>query len=375
MTISLSPQEEEAIKLISPRKFHRLFTLPATENHGPLKVSYAIAGPEDGDVPTILLCGGMFCTRWHTIGYEHLAQKEGVRVISIDRPAFGGSTPVPLSQRISIFLETIPALLTHLNIRTVSLVSHSAGTHFALNLLYHHPHLLSPTHPSITLISPWVHQSHTSVSFLLAAASLPNPLLNYWDSVNNFIINRASPTLASSSGVLSASTSFFRGMDLGADEKGKEKERMCQEGYGMSFGVRKEVERLTGKYIFAENMKGANDEARLCLKSTGGCGWDACEDYVAFVRDLKESWEKKVDGDGGNGKLKVKIMFAEEDAMIGKKGKEYFEDCWAQEKCGRGVEVAIVETKGTDHDSVTNPEKGYMSSVFSAVRESKRGSE
>ena len=85
MSITISPQEEEAIKLISPWKFHRLFTLPATENHGPLKVSYSTAGQEDGDVPTILLCGGMFCTRWNTIKYEHLAQEEGVRVLSIDR--------------------------------------------------------------------------------------------------------------------------------------------------------------------------------------------------------------------------------------------------------------------------------------------------
>jgi len=85
MPINLSPQEEEAIKIISPQKFHRLFTLPATENHGLLKVSYAISGPEDGDVPTILFCGGMFCTRWHMIQYEHLAQEEGVRIVSIDR--------------------------------------------------------------------------------------------------------------------------------------------------------------------------------------------------------------------------------------------------------------------------------------------------
>jgi hypothetical protein len=88
MPINISPEEEEAIKIISPRKYHRLFNLPATENHGPLKVSYAIAGPEDGDVPTILLCGGMFCTRWHTIGYEHIAQENGVRVLSIDRLVF-----------------------------------------------------------------------------------------------------------------------------------------------------------------------------------------------------------------------------------------------------------------------------------------------
>jgi hypothetical protein len=85
MSFNLSPQEEEAIKIISPRKFHRLFTLPATENHGPLKVSYSITGPEEGDVPTILFCGGMAHTRWSNISYEHLAQKEGVRILAVDR--------------------------------------------------------------------------------------------------------------------------------------------------------------------------------------------------------------------------------------------------------------------------------------------------
>jgi hypothetical protein len=93
MPINLSPQEEEAIKIISSQKFHRLFTLAATENHGPLKVTYAIAGPEDGDIPTILFCGGMFCTRWHMIKYEHLAQKEGVRIVSIDRSVSQSFSP------------------------------------------------------------------------------------------------------------------------------------------------------------------------------------------------------------------------------------------------------------------------------------------
>ncbi|KAI9744907.1 MAG: hypothetical protein M1818_001833 [Claussenomyces sp. TS43310] len=369
MPINLSPQEEEVIKIISPRKFHRVFTLPATENHDPLKVSFALVGPEDGDVPTILLCDGMFSSRWHTIGYEHLAQKAGVRVVSIDRPGFGASTPVPLSSRLPIFLETVTALLSFLGIKHVSLVSHSAGTVFALNLLHHHPSLLSPTHPTLTLISPWVHQSQTSVSFLVAASSLPNPVLNYWDDVCGFIVNRASPTLASSSGVLSAFAGVFGGKD---GKNVEEEERKCKEGYGISLSVRKELEKMTSKYIFEENTKGANDEARLCLKSTEGCGWDACEDYPEFVKNLKQSWEKKTDGEGGTGKLKVKIVFAEEDAMIGKKGMEYFKGCWTQEKCGRGVEVECLQIEGTDHDSVKNPDIGFMQSMFLTAKENGR---
>jgi hypothetical protein len=199
-------------------------------------------------------------------------------------------------------------------------------------------------------------------------------VLNYWDNVNGFIVNRASPTLASSSGVLSAFAGFFRGKD-GNETKKKveEEERKCKEGYGMSLSVKKELEKMTCKYIFEENTKGLNDEARLCLKSTEGCGWDACEDYPEYVKNLKQSWEKKTDGEGGKGKLKVKIVFAEEDAMIGKKGMEYFKECWTQEKCGRGIEVECVQIEGTDHDSVMNPEMGFMQSIFSTAKENEGG--
>lgn len=195
-------------------------------------------------------------------------------------------------------------------------------------------------------------------------------MLNYWDRLNGFIVNRASPTLASSSGVLSAFAGFFGGKDASETKKNLEdRERKCQEGYGMSLSVRKELERITAKYVFEEDTKGLNDEARLCLKSTEGCGWDACEDYPGFVENLKQSWEKKIDGEGGRGKLKVKIAFAEEDVMIGKKGMEYFKECWTQEKCGRGIEVECVQIEGTDHDSITNPEMGFIQSIFSTAKE------
>ncbi|KAE9373215.1 alpha/beta-hydrolase [Stipitochalara longipes BDJ] len=361
----ISPKEDEVIRIISPRKFHRLFRLPATENHGALKVSYSIAGPEHGDVPTILFIGGMFCTRWNNIGYEFLAQKEGVRILSIDRPGFGASTPVPLNQRIPTFLETIPALLTHLSIPHISIVSHSAGTHFALNLLSAHPELLSPTHPSITFISPWVHQSRTSVLSLVTASHLPNPLLDYWDNTVSFIVNRVSPTVGVSSGVLSSFTGLFKSAEMDKDKRDEE-EKKCREAYGITGDVKKELEKVTMKYVFEENMKGANDEARLCLKSTEGCGWLACEDYPEFVKCTREKWENLVDS--GRGKLKVRIVLPEEDAMVGEKGKEYFKECWSQEKCGKGVEVECVEIKGTDHDSVTSPEHGVLGPLFSAAR-------
>ena len=78
--------EEQAIELIAPRKYHQVFTLPATSEHGPLRVTYAIAGVEHGDdVPTIVFCGGMFGSRWQAPFQNFIAEKEGVRLLYIDR--------------------------------------------------------------------------------------------------------------------------------------------------------------------------------------------------------------------------------------------------------------------------------------------------
>jgi hypothetical protein len=80
---------------------------------------------------------------------------------------------------------------------------------------------------------------------------------------------------------------------------------------------------------------------------------------------LKAVWEEKVRS--GSAKLKVKIVFAEEDVMTGVKGRKYFEDCWMQEKCGDGIEVECGEVKGTDHDSVLDLSKGILGEIFATL--------
>ena len=68
------------------------------------------------------------------------------------RPDMGGSTGVPLQDRIKVWLETVPALLKHLDVEYVSLLSHSAGTMYGLNTLYYLRHLLHPVHPYAAFI-------------------------------------------------------------------------------------------------------------------------------------------------------------------------------------------------------------------------------
>lgn len=77
----------------------------------------------------------------------------------------GGSTAVPLSQRIPTFLETVPVLLETLGVAHMTLVSHSAGTLYALNALDHLRKFLDPASPSIALVGETRrHHHHDSYS-------------------------------------------------------------------------------------------------------------------------------------------------------------------------------------------------------------------
>lgn len=63
----------------------------------------------------------------------------------------GGSTDVPLAQRVSTWIETVPRLLAHLGIQHVALVSHSAGTMYLFNTLSYCRDSLYPDAP-VTLL-------------------------------------------------------------------------------------------------------------------------------------------------------------------------------------------------------------------------------
>ncbi|KAI9647311.1 hypothetical protein NHQ30_003696 [Ciborinia camelliae] len=349
----LTPSQIEARELLAPIKFHQIFKVPATAKHAELKVSYAIAGPSDENAPTILFVSGMLAVRWLAFFFNHVAMEEGVRILLIDRPGFGGSTQVPLRDRISIYLETIPLLLKHLNIKHVSIASHSAGTIYALNIITRLPHIVCPSRPRITLLSPWVHQDLSSVTFLQIASILPDNVLNYWSSITNFIVNNATPTIASSGVAFAAFKSSFAS-EIGTATQREAAQQKCQERYGVSIETKKEMDSLLFKWAFLEDTTGLNDEARLCLKKTDDCSWDACEDYEEMVKNLVEMWTQRVERNQ-SAMLEVKIYLPEQDILIGEKGKEYFRKCWASESWIAGIKVNCEQLEGTDHDTVLDP--------------------
>lgn len=64
----------------------------------------------------------------------------------------GGSTDVPLAQRVAVWVELVPRLLAHLGIQRVALVSHSAGTIYLLNTLVYCRDILYLDRPAVVFL-------------------------------------------------------------------------------------------------------------------------------------------------------------------------------------------------------------------------------
>ena len=193
----------------------------------------------------------------------------------------------------------------------------------------------------------------------------PDGILSHWDSVLQFCIRRAGPVIEASSVSFSPLSSIFTGAAARKDKQ-EEEERRSLQGFGIPLEVREANTKLILKRIFSENTKGVNDEARLCLKSTKGTNWFACEDYKEYVTELGRKWQGRVVE--GASKLRVDIVLPETDILVGQKGMQYFEDCWESEKSGPGIEVTCVKVKGADHDSSTHPANAATAKMFERAK-------
>ncbi len=91
-------------------------------------LGWAEWGPEDG-VP-VLLCPGAATSRWLGFG-AGVVERQGVRLISVDRPGLGASTPHP-GRTFADFAGDIRQLLAPRGPGRVPVVGNSQGAPFAL---------------------------------------------------------------------------------------------------------------------------------------------------------------------------------------------------------------------------------------------------
>lgn len=270
-----------------------------------------------------------------------------------------------MSQRVTVWLETVPVLLEKIGAKHVTLVSHSSGTIFLLNTLYYFPQILSPTRPFVALLVPWVTPDHSKVTLLSMATHVPSSLIaNHWNSLCLGLISFAQgPVATGSSTAIAALTSLFEKDEL-VTEESPEEARKYLELNGRSKMEVEKIGALRFKYMRIEDSSGCNDEALLCLKKSDVGFWGACENYETFVPDLTEvlSAQQK--------KVKIHAYFAEKDIMIGKTGQEYFNACFSKKACGQYIDYESFTIKGTNHETIADPMHGLISRLYEECKAS-----
>lgn len=182
--------------------------------------------------------------------------------------------------------------------------------------------------------------------------NLPTSIFGVWHhmpkiaSASGTAFDKISKFLPSSSGVNAVETPPL--------ERNRQR---IERDYGLPEELQKELQAQTLKSMLRENMVGADSEALCCVRKGPAGLWGDCDDYVLFVRKLAELERgRRAEDSGGNReKLRISAYFAETDAMIGKRGQSYMEDCWKGSGEGEFQDVLGFTTttvKETDHDSV-----------------------
>lgn len=348
--------------------------LDAKPEHGrpkPIRISYSDCGragePGDGlQKPVILYASGMMGGRYQGIAYDAQAREKGIRFIAVDRPGIGGSEAVPLEYRILTWVDLVPALLSHLDIKCVSLLSHSAGIMYMLSTILHLRHILNPQRPYAAFISPWVPPQHSGVVSMHILSALPAPVIASWDTLAKFHIGFTSPLVDVARTGLEKTKYLSKGMPV--LRSGKE-EGSLRDGSPVTAnpkqGIDAAVQRLTTTCLFAENVSGASQEALLCM-GKGQTRWAGLKPTIEQILISEEARQKIDNRPSSSSRLKIALVFAEKDEMIGTKGANYLISCLNchAEGC-LDIDDRIIA--GSDHNSILSPEFETMRVIFDQV--------
>lgn len=380
--------EDLAIERVCDIRLHRSFVLPADVSKArpkPLRFSYSDVGSSDSDAPVLLWASGMFGGRFTGIELVDLANAHGIRLISIDRPGIGGSEAVPIIQRVSTWLEVIPALLKHLGIKYVSLGCHSAGTIYILSTVLYLRHILHPERPYICMFGPWVAPQYSGKWDIRIVSIMPDAMLGQWHWMAKTVFNidksispgfsLARAVLRTVSGTMNSSSGTMKPiLPTGGNDESLQEIEPSKTGDSIILPkpgpyVPRELlvatARLATASIFAENVQGASDEALVCMGKADIPSWTSIGHALESVA-AKELARKSVEGDMP--KLRIDVFYAMKDQMIGKGGEEYLESCLDKAYEQGAIDCTSMVIGNTDHNSVLFPETGAFDLVFEAMK-------
>ncbi|KAI8937139.1 hypothetical protein NX059_006353 [Plenodomus lindquistii] len=332
------------IEFLCDRRFHRTFVLPPnpnTDRPSPYRTSYADFGDAESNA-VVLLCGALMGTRFCYSPLDQLAKAHNVRIIHPDRPGIGGSDSVDLHKRIQVWLEMVPRLLEHLHIPHVSLASHSGGDIYLLNTVLTYPNLLHPINPYICFFAPWVHPSHSKVTHLRATELLPTPMIGKFASVARFISENVVPLadtgemfLHNVKGTLRRGNTTPAPVPLKATTSRSRAPSKSSQYPSLNLddvNVVDEMRRHITSFVFAESSEGISADARLFMKkprTVAWCSpsllWDDIDYAVPLLSKILGEDDRLI---GSSRVCIVDTFHAEEDNMVGERGKQWFDECW-----------------------------------------------
>ncbi|KAJ6786229.1 hypothetical protein PWT90_04901 [Aphanocladium album] len=358
---------------LSDPRFSREYIVPGNIIQGraePLKISYADYGYRNEANPAeeniFLFFPPLLGSRWMHTAKDGFAKKYKIRIINVERPGYGGTEEVEVQDRLRVWRDAIPALLRHLNIKNVSVGSHSAGTVYALDFILHHPEFLHPERPYLAMAGPWIPPTKSGVISMRVVQSLPAAMIGRSDTLMRFMKSTVNPAIGAGAsavssllGVVTRSAGAAPQPDSGADG-----------GAPLTDGQMEMRMRPTLlNKAYTENLEGMGTDAVLMMQKVPDAahgGWsDWGGDYEAYVPRLVEALR-------ASGKtLTVDVFHAEKDSMVGdygQRGQAWFDACWAADRCANGVityGASCVE--GADHDLVWAIKYGVPEKVFGKV--------
>lgn len=194
-------------------------------------------------------------------------------------------------------------------------------------------------------IAPFVDTKHSKVKFLQAAQYIPNSALSYFDNIAKSLDSYVGPAIGSSVSFLDG---WFSGPGKSEPAPAPAVLRWGSE-YGMSKQFLESILQAGTRAGIAENTAGLNDEIRVCLKK--GSTWFDYDDPDKFVEKLAIREEQKI----AQPRLRVKIIFAQHDSLIGDSGRQYLQQCWERNchaRHGLAIDFSAKIVEGTDHDSL-----------------------
>ncbi|KAH9897433.1 hypothetical protein F4778DRAFT_783016 [Xylariomycetidae sp. FL2044] len=382
----------DPVAYLNDERFHQKFTIPPGPGRPePFHVTYSDIGYRNAAEPSrervVLVCAPLVASRLFPIAKAALARRHRMRLLTPDRPGFGGTTDVAPAHRVRAWLEMVPALLRHLDIEHVSAVlAYSGGTLYALNTLLYLRHLLDPDRPYVALCAPWVHPAQSRAPLMGLANALPAPVVGAFGGVARFVNQRIVPVAGFSSAVVAGSLpdALGRSRGGGGGGGGGGDNKFLADGVDPAdVAFEESLREAVAKRVFAESTTGLGADAVLLLKRDGAArgNWGPWGEHDRFVELLADQEEERSRrrrragaDEGRNGatttaaELRVEVFFAEADHMIGTgAGPKYFDECWAADRRGDKIRYSSVVVPKSDHDGLLDMRYGVLHAVFEAI--------